>query len=199
MIGRIRGILLEKQPPYLLIDVGGIGYEIAAPMTTFYDLPGLNQAVTLHTHLVVREDAHLLYGFKNEMDRRLFRALIKVNGVGPKLALTILSGINPTQFIQCVVNHDATQLISIPGIGRKTAERLIIETKDLLASWPSAENNDFAHSPSNSRQEAMSALVALGYKPKEAKQAIDQIPEAGTTPEELIRIALKQMVTGAPL
>ncbi len=199
MIGRIRGILLEKYPPYLLLDVGGLGYEVTAPMTTFYDLPDLNQEITLYTHFVVREDAHTLYGFKSESDRRLFRALIKVNGIGPKLALTILSGIEPNQFVHCVIHNDVSQLVSIPGIGRKTAERLMMETKDVLASWPSKNDRSISESVVSSdtqhRQDAVNALVALGYKPKEAQHAIDRIQEPCTC-EELIRLALKQMVTG---
>lgn len=196
MIGRIRGIILAKQPPYLLLDVNGVGYEMSAPMPTFYQLPELQEEVILYTHLVVREDAHSLYGFHTEHDRRLFRALIKVNGIGPKLALTILSGIEPSQFIQCVVNNDATQLMVIPGIGRKTAERLIIETKDVLSSWHTTPNQSSWMTDNREPvQDAIHALIALGYKPKEATQAINHIKQSSVTSEELIRLALKQMIT----
>jgi Holliday junction DNA helicase RuvA len=196
MIGRIRGILLAKQPPYLLLDVNGVGYEITAPMSTFYQLPPVQAEVILYTHLAVREDAHNLYGFHNEHDRRLFRALIKVNGIGPKLALTILSGIEPAQFIQCVSNNDASQLIGIPGIGRKTAERLIIETKDVLASWQTAlgEPQPLIVGENEHVQDAIQALIALGYKPKDASQAITQVKQPQASSEELIRLALKQRI-----
>ena len=187
MIGRIRGIILAKQPPYLLLDVNGVGYEITAPLPTFYQLPDVQTEVTLHTHLVVREDAHCLYGFHNEQDRRLFRALIKVNGVGPKLALTILSGIEPAQFIQCVINNTPAPLVNIPGIGRKIAERLIIETKDVLSHWQSMYPSD------QSSQDAIHALIALGYKPKEAAQVVNNIQPPEKSSEALIRLALKQM------
>lgn len=198
MIGRIRGILLVKQPPYLLLDVNGVGYEITAPLSTCYQLPAIQDEVILYTHLVVREDAHQLYGFHNEHDRRLFRALIKVNGVGPKLALTILSGIEPAQFIHCVTHNDATQLIGIPGIGRKTAERLIIETKDVLSHWQSTALVDQPSITGENQhtQDAIDALIALGYKPKEAAQAITQVKQPHTASEELIRLALKQKITG---
>ena len=199
MIGRIRGIILAKQPPQLLLEVAGVGYEIAAPMTTFYHLPELHEEAILYTHLIVREDAHILYGFHKESDRRLFRALIKVNGIGPKLALTILSGIESHQFVQCVTMQNTTYLTSIPGVGKKTAERLIMETKDALTAWqadlaPHNAQNDCG--PNQSQQDAISALIALGYKPKDAKRAINNIKQSTLTSEALIRIALKQMVTG---
>jgi len=201
MIGRIRGIIIEKQPPHLLLEVGGLAYEILAPMTTFYHLPSLQQEVSLHTHMVVREDAHQLYGFYCEKDRKLFRSLIKVNGVGPKLALTILSGIEPNYFVQCVLNNDASTLTGIPGIGKKTAERLIIETKDALTSW----QDDLAEKTNNyptvsqtdhSIQDAISALIALGYKPNEAKRSVMQIHHADYSSEDMIRLALKHMLEG---
>ena len=140
MIGFLRGLIVDKQPPLLLIDAGGIGYEIHAPMSTFYQLPDLQQVVTLLTQLIIREDAHTLYGFYQREERDLFRALIKVNGVGPKLALSILSGITTREFIQCVQNNDVSRLVHIPGIGKKTAERLVMETRDGLRNW--ADRNE---------------------------------------------------------
>ena len=193
MIGQLRGIVIKKQPPYLLLEVNGVGYEIAASLSTFQSLPNSQQEVILYTHLSVREDAHTLYGFHAEHDRRLFRALIKVNGVGPKLALTILSGIALDEFIYCVLNQEVERLIKIPGIGRKTAERLIIEIKDTLTSWQLNMNLAQDQKP---RKDAISALIALGYKPKEAKYAVDAIKELQLTSEALIRMALKNMTRG---
>lgn len=207
MIGRLRGILIEKKPPQLLLDVNGMGYEISAPLSTFYHLPEINHELILFTHLVVREDAHHLFGFYKEQERVLFRALIKVNGVGPKLALTILSGMEPDHFVRCVLDEDASSLVKIPGIGKKTAERLIIETRDHLSQWnvssessalsESSMPSEFQLTPHNkSLQDAMSALMALGYKPHEAKQAVMQIQTPELSSEELIRLALRQMVRG---
>ncbi len=202
MIGRLRGIILEKQPPQLLIDISGVGYEVFAPMSTFYHLPELKQEVTLHIHMVVREDAQLLYGFYKEQERALFRALIRVNGVGPKLALTILSGIEPDNFVRCVHNEDTSSLVGIPGIGKKTAERLIIETRDVLAQWHAPEINDIAGesgslvSTNQTLQDAISALTALGYKPNEAKRAVSQVHSDDLSSEDIIRQALKQMIKG---
>lgn len=201
MISRIRGTIIEKQPPFLLLEVGGIGYEIAAPMTTFYHLPDIDQETTLYTHLVIREDAHHLYGFHRRQDRRLFRALIKVNGIGPKLALTILSGMEPDQFVQHVLQNNANRLVSIPGIGKKTAERLIMETKDALSEWKMQQTDvvrmtDSKAINNDTIQDAISALVALGYKPKEANRTVLQIQQPHFSSEEMIRLALKQMVDG---
>lgn len=200
MIGRIRGIIIEKQPPLLIIDVNGVGYEVHAPMSTFYHLPDLNQTVTLVTHQVVREDAQLLYGFYHHHERDLFRALIKVNGVGPKLALGILSGIEAREFVQCVQDKDITRLVHIPGIGKKTAERLVIETRDALAHWAMdfAVSNPTQTIPTAERhiQDAISALLALGYKPIDAQRAIKQIQHNGHSSQELIRLALQKMVSG---
>ena len=199
MIGRLRGIILEKQPPYLLLEVAGVGYEISAPLSTFHHLPNASEEVILYTHLVVREDTHILYGFHSECDRRLFRALIKVNGVGPKSALTILSAIDPDEFVQCVLKQNIDQLVSTPGIGRRTAERLMVETKDALMRWQMNELTSKKNStPINQpTQDAISALVALGYKPKEAKRAIDAVQQPSLTSEALIRSALKQVIAGA--
>ena len=198
MIGRLRGIVLEKQPPYLLLEVAGVSYEIAAPLSTFHHLTdAASEEVILYTHLVVREDAHILYGFHSECDRQLFRALIKVNGVGPKSALTILSAIGPDEFVQCILNQNIDQLVSTPGIGRKTAERLMVETKDILMRWQtneftSKENSAPINQPT---QDAIRALIALGYKPKEAKRAVDAVQQPSLAIEALIRLALKQVIT----
>ncbi|MEH6559366.1 MAG: Holliday junction branch migration protein RuvA [Oceanicoccus sp.] len=200
MIGRITGILLEKQAPELLIDVNGVGYEIQAPMTTLYQLPEVGQVVVLHTHFVVREDAQLLYGFAELQERRLFRALIKVNGVGPKLALTILSGIETDEFVRCVRDGDTLSLVRLPGVGKKTAERLLVEMKDRLKDWQIDSTTDSSTSSgtgsSNSiTAEAESALVALGYKPQEAAKAIAAANnDSMTSSEQLIRASLKNMV-----
>lgn len=196
MIGQLRGTVLSKQPPYLLLDVQGVGYEIAAPMTTFYHLPELNGSITLYTHLVVREDAHQLYGFHRLQDRDLFRTLIKINGVGPKLALTILSGIEPDHFIQCVRQGDTMSLTSIPGVGKKTAERLLMEARDLLQKWqPSESSSASTVFISQEVQDALSALTTLGYKPMDAKRIIERVQQPNMKSEQLIRLALQQMVT----
>lgn len=200
MIGRIQGIIIEKQAPQLLVDVQGVGYEILAPMTTIYQLPALGERVTLHTHMVVREDAQLLYGFADQRDRRLFQTLIKVNGVGPKLALTILSGIEIDDFIRSVRSEDTAALVRLPGVGKKTAERLLVEMKDRLKDW---QVNGGELSLGNQEpltadyiEEAESALVALGYKPAEASKAIAAVNDDSiVTSEALIRQALKNMVT----
>jgi len=201
MIGFLRGTLLSKTPPQLVLDVNGVGYEIEAPMTTIYDLPGIGQSVSLFTHLIVREDAHILFGFATETERLLFRALIKVNGIGPKLALTILSGQSVAEFYRCVEDHDVKGLVRLPGVGQKTAERLIIEMRDRL---PDLELSDQPRSsavtvqtplPSHSsRQEAISALCALGYKPQDAAKMIQAIKDTLDSSEAYIRAALKGAV-----
>lgn len=192
MIGRLRGIILQKQAPLLLIDVAGIGYEVLAPMSTFYHLPELQQEVQLLTHFVVREDAQVLYGFLQERERRLFRTLIKVNGIGPKAALSILSGITFDDFIQCIQCDDADRLTTVPGIGKKTAERLIVELRSTLSEWEkiAAQNNS---TESSSLQEAISALTSLGYKEHTARKAITRLYQPDYSSEELIRLALQQM------
>ena len=201
MIGRIHGVLLEKQVPDLLVDVNGVGYEVLVPMTTIYQLPDIGQAVTLHTHFVVREDAQLLYGFATTTERSLFRALIKVNGVGPKLALTILSGIESNEFVRCVRDGDTVSLVRLPGVGKKTAERLLVEMKDRLKDWQIDSNivgsvdNEPTLTGNSILAEAESALVALGYKPQEASKAISAIDKSDIdSSEALIRLALKNMV-----
>lgn len=196
MIGFLRGVILDKQPPALVLDVQGVGYEVEAPMTTFYDLPELGGEVHLYTHLMVREDAHTLYGFSAEADRALFRSLIKVNGVGARLALTILSGLSVDEFQRSVHDQDAAALVRLPGIGKKTAERLIIEMRDRLpprdASTSQATDRSLgealAHQPD---QEALNALVALGYKPQDANRMVRGVSTEAKSSEEIIRLALQ--------
>jgi len=199
MIGRLRGTLAEKQPPKLLLDVGGVGYEVEAPMSTFYQLPEIGQELTLLTHMVVREDAQLLFGFASESERQLFRTLIKVNGVGAKLALTILSGIAADEFARAVQDGDAATLVRLPGIGKKTAERLIVEMRDRLSDWqPVATLQPGAESVitrPNAVQDAVSALIALGYKPPEASRLVGQVDSDGLASEMIIKAALKISVT----
>lgn len=190
MIGFLRGVILRKQPPHLLIDVHGVGYEVEAPMSTFYDLPEAGGEITLYTHLVVRDDAHILFAFGTESERRSFRSLIRVNGVGPKLALTILSGISVEGFVRCVQENDTAALTRLPGIGKKTAERLVVEMRDRLDDMVGgsvAVNGASA----NPRDEALSALVSLGYKPQEASHMLQAIKETGLSSQELIRRALQ--------
>jgi Holliday junction DNA helicase RuvA len=197
MIGLLRGRILGKQPPQLLIDVNGVGYEVDAPMTTFYNLPGVGEEVTLFTHLAVREDAHTLFGFMQLSDRDLFRCLLKVNGVGARLALGILSGMEAGQFIACVQSGDAAALVRLPGIGKKTAERLIIELRDRL---PKAGEGGLVTSGAqpahvvNPVEDAVSALVGLGYKPQEASRMVRAINAVELSSEEIIRQALQGMV-----
>ncbi|MCF7982013.1 MAG: Holliday junction branch migration protein RuvA [Pseudomonadales bacterium] len=199
MIGRIKGTLTEKTPPDILIDVNGVGYELQVPMNTFYRLPEINEVVVLHTHFVVREDAQLLYGFYDVQERSLFRALIKINGVGPKLGLAILSGIESNEFVRVVRNNDVNALVCLPGIGKKTAERLIIEMRDKLKDWHNEAGDDAEVNAGNrfgknqAVDEAESALVALGYKPKEAERAVKLVASEGMSNQDLIRNALKVM------
>jgi len=189
-------LLLRKEPPALMLDVGGVGYELEAPMTTFYELPAVGERVTLYTHLVVREDAHLLYGFVREAQRRLFRELLKVNGVGPRVALAVLSGLSDDEFSRCVAEEDIARLTKVPGIGRKTAERLVIEMRDKLPKdipMPASTTTAGPVAPGDPVSEAVSALVALGYKPNEASRAVRSASTKGLSAEEIIRQALKGM------
>ena len=197
MIGFLRGTLLKKQPPLLILDVNGVGYEINAPMTTFYILPDIGNETEIFTHLVVRDDAHLLFGFATENERHLFRNLIKVNGVGAKMALTILSGIEADEFSQCIQNNDTERLIKLPGVGKKTAERLIIEMRDRLdnlSKLTTSRENNKARAYTAPVDEAVSALTSLGYKPSEASRYVLTIAEDNMSSEELIRKALKHSV-----
>lgn len=200
MIGRIRGILLEKQAPNLLIDVQGVGYEVQVSMTTFFELPAVDQVVNLHTHFVVREDAQQLYGFGEDGERQVFRALIKISGVGPKMALAILSGMTTREFIRCVQTNDSATLVRLPGVGKKTAERLLIEMRDRIKNWGGTANSAPTASGGNTNAavlEAESALLSLGYKPQEAARMVAAaVSDSAELPasEELIRIALKSVV-----
>jgi len=201
MIGRIRGNLVYKQPPLILVEVGGVGYEIQVPMTTLFQLPELGAQVSLVTHFVVREDAQLLYGFIDERDRILFRKLIKVNGVGPKLALTILSGMDANSFVRCIQRDDTSSLIALPGVGKKTAERLLVEMRDKLKDWLAQAETVGGSGVANIEPvadcvaDAEGALVALGYKPAEASRMVAAVnDEAIVDSEELIRLALKSTV-----
>ncbi len=193
MIGSVRGRIAAKTPPQLMVDVGGLGYEIEAPMSTFFHLPAVGEEVRLLTHLVVREDAHVLYGFGTESERRLFRSLIKVSGVGPKIALALLSGISVEAFSQCVLNEDITALTRVPGIGRKTAERLIVEMRDRLKDpeAPTVAGVVPIAAVASPENEAYGALVALGYKPAEATRLLKAVGPGTHTTEELIRRALQ--------
>lgn len=193
MIARLYGKLVLKQPPQLLIDVGGVGYEVEAPMSTFYELPEPGEMITVLTHLIVRDDAHILFGFASESERTLFRSLIRVSGVGPKMALTILSGISAGDFMLCVQNRDVGALTCLPGIGKKTAERLLVEMQDRL-DLPGAviSATGFATAGSTSPvNDAVSALVALGFKQADADRMIKQVVADDMSSEELIREALK--------
>ena len=196
MIGFLRGTLLKKQPPLLILDVKGVGYEIDAPMTTFYVLPDVGSEIEIFTHLVVRDDAHLLFGFATENERLLFRSLIKVNGVGAKMALTILSGIETDEFSQCVQNNDAERLTKLPGVGKKTAERLIVEMRDRLGNLPktTTQKNKTINVYTAPADEAVSALISLGYKPPEASRYVLAIANDNMSSEELIREALKHSI-----
>jgi len=200
VIGRIRGILVDKKPPEIQIDVAGICYEVQVPMSTLYQLPELGRELTLHTHFVVREDAQLLYGFFEEKDKSMFRSLIKINGVGPKMALGILSSMEADEFVRAVRSNDINAMVKMPGIGKKTAERLLIEMRDRLKDWEGAEEDTGASAPerdaSSMTNDAETALISLGYKPQQAAHAIAQVlkihPDLKDS-EELIRHSLKSM------
>ena len=201
MIGQIRGVLVEKKPPEILVDVGGLSYELQIPMSTAYQLPEVGSELRLHTHFVVREDAQLLYGFYDLKDKTLFRALIRVNGVGPKMALAILSGMAADEFARTVRENDVSAMTRMPGIGKKTAERLIVEMRDRLTEWDEAEATAVppgaTQSTSAMGKEAETALLALGYKPQQAARAVAMVlksdPEVSDS-ESIIRLALKGML-----
>ena len=195
MIGFLKGRLAMKQPPMLMLDVNGVGYELEAPMSTFYGLPSTGEAVALFTHLVVREDAHILFGFGTEAERRLFRGLLKVSGVGPKIALGILSGASVEDFLRTIEAEDVAMLTRIPGIGRKTAERIIIEMRDSVQklSLPTFAGLNSGAAQS-AQSEAFSALIALGYKPPEVARLLKSADEPGLSTTEIIRRALKSAV-----
>ena len=201
MIGFLRGRLAAKQPPQLLIDVGGVGYEVEAPMSTFYGLSAIGTEVSLFTHLVVREDAHILFAFGTERERRLFRELLKVSSVGPKLALSLLSGMSVDAFMLCVEAEDADTLVRIPGVGRKTAERLLIEMRDRIKNLggvigaPPVPGRP-VDTNVGAQAEAFSALIALGYKPAEVTRLLRSVDASVQTVEEIIRRALQSAATG---
>lgn len=196
MIGFLRGILVIKKPPSLLVDVRGVGYEVDAPMSTFYGLPEVGGEVLLYTHLAIREDAHSLFGFISEAERSLFRTLIKVNGVGAKLALGILSGLSAEEFHRAVEYQDTARLVRLPGVGKKTAERLIIELRDRLPELGTVTLPGAGTLPmpeASPVDDATSALVALGFKPQDAGQLVKKISVEGKTSEEIIRLALQSV------
>ena len=199
MIGRLQGKLVSKIAPQLLIDCHGVGYEVEAPMTTIWALPELNEEVTLLTHLIVRDDAHLLFGFATEAERTLFRSLLKVSGIGAKVALAILSGMETDEFIRCVNSGDSARLTALPGIGKKTAERLVVEMRDRVADLPSnvitgGGERPAVKAPDDPAGDAISGLIALGYKPAEASKLIHALDAADKSSEDLIREALKNLV-----
>ncbi len=193
MIGSLIGLIKEKTPSAILLEVNGIGYEISIPLSTSFQLPKVGESAFLLTHLVVREDQHSLYGFATEEERKLFRALIKISGVGAKLAITILSGTNVTGFIQSVVNEDIDALVHLPGIGKKTAERLIVEMKDKISEISDEQQNLQDSGINSAVAEAINALVNLGYKTKDAKNILDKIDSEELSVEDLIRQALKSL------
>ena len=212
MIGSLNGLIINKKPSEVLIEVKGIGYEVHVPLSTSFKLPAINQTVQLLTHLIVREDQHTLYGFITEDERKLFRALIKISGVGAKLALTILSGINVEGFIRCVQIQDVDTLVHLPGIGKKTAERLLIEMRDRLKDWQitsltpatdampvqlSTEQtfvNGFNDPFRNNKGDATNALISLGYKQAQADKAVKLVYSEGMSSEDIIRLSLKSML-----
>lgn len=204
MIAQLTGTIVEKIPPEIVLNVGGVGYEVQLPMTSFYQLPEVDHTVSIFTHFVVREDAQLLFGFVDRAERSLFRVLIKANGVGPKLACAILSGMSSDQFISAVMNEDISALVKMPGVGKKTAERLVVELKDKLKDIDAVAlpNNAVALQSSQSvlsvapsaTEEAISALVALGYKRNQAESSVKAVVTEDATSEQLIRDALKNML-----
>jgi Holliday junction DNA helicase RuvA len=207
MIGRLKGEIAVKQAPFLLLDVNGVGYELEAPLSTFFNLPETGRQVTLYTHLVVREDAHVLFAFATESERALFRSLLKVSGVGAKMALAILSGMSTEEFARCVEFEDVSALVRLPGIGRKTAQRLIVEMRDRLArlgeqiggstlAVPAAQA---AARPRSEKSDAVAALVALGYKAQEAERLVKAVANEEMDSESLIRAALQSTVKGKKL
>ena len=194
MIGSLIGLIKEKKPSLLLLEVNGVGYEINVPLSTSFQLPKKGESAYLLTHLIVREDQHTLYGFATEEERNIFRTLIKISGVGAKMALTILSGINVNGFVQSVINEDIDTLVHLPGIGKKTAERLIVEMKDRIDGiTDNLESSPSTTSETSISVEARNALVNLGYKNSEAKKILDNIDTNGLSVEELLRQALKSL------
>ncbi len=200
MIGRLAGLVIEKKAPWILIDVQGVGYEVQVPMTTYYEIPELGQSILLHIHFVVREDAQLLYGFHSVLDRSLFRQLLKISGVGPKLALTLLSGMEAVQLMHCLERADVQQLVGLPGVGKKTAERIVMEMKDKLGQVEGAGFTPQLTTPvavtdqQQAELDAEQALISLGYKDKDANKMIKAVAGEAQTSEAMIRLALKKVV-----
>lgn len=198
MIGFLRGLIMSKQPPMLLLDVNGVGYEVNAPMSTFYNLPAVGKQTQLFTHLAIRDDAHVLFGFGTDSERMMFRSLIKVSGVGAKTALGILSGVSAEEFAHSVQNNDVAALVRIPGIGKKTAERLIVEMRDRVDDWgsglPVSGPAGGAPAASDAVTDAVSALQSLGYKPNDAVSMVKAVRKDGLGSDEIIRLALQGMV-----
>jgi Holliday junction DNA helicase RuvA len=205
MIGRLRGLLIEKQAPEILLEVAGVAYEVQMPLTSFYELPDLHQEAIVYTHFVVREDAQLLYGFMTKQERALFRLLVKTNGVGPKLGLTILSGMTASEFVACVERDDIATLVKLPGVGKKTAERLLVEMRDKLKSLMEASagserefmlksNYRPAVVVNSAEEDAIAALLSLGYKPAHASKAVSAAYQEGMSTEALIKSSLKSML-----
>ncbi len=197
MISRLCGILVSKRPPQLVIDVAGVGYEVEAPLSVFYDLPEVGQQLVLLTHLQIKEDAHTLYGFASEAERVLFRQLLKISGIGAKLALTILSGATGDELARCVMEGDTASLTRLPGIGKKTAERIIIELRDKLDAYTAAVATKLPSAtarPAGAASEATHALIALGYKSQEVSRMVNLVAKPGMAVEEIIRLALQSTV-----
>ena len=197
MIARLAGTLIYKQPPLMVIDVAGVGYEVEAPLSVFYDLPELGQPIVILTHLSIKDDSHTLYGFASEAERTLFRQLLKISGIGAKLALTILSGASGEELARYVAEGDSAALVRLPGIGKKTAERIIIELRDKLDVVPIASTQAAASGealPANASSEAITALNALGYKPQESSSLVRKVAKPDMSVEEIIRMALQSMV-----
>lgn len=199
MIGQLIGVMVEKLPSQVLLDVNGVGYEVDIPLSVYADLPELGSKVTLHTHFVVREDAQQLYGFTKISDRRLFRDLLKVNGIGAKSALAILSGMDANSFVRCILDNDIRLLTQIPGVGKKTAERLVIEMRDRLGKWeetglmPELKPALILPPMKQAEADAVSALMALGYKLHDASKMVEQVTKEGASSAELIRLALRAL------
>ena len=193
MIGQIAGVLLEKNPPQVVVEAGGVGYEIEVPMSTFYNLPASGERVTLLTHLVVREDAHLLFGFASEAERRVFRQLLKISGIGARTALAVLSGMSVGELVETVAAQESARLVRIPGIGKKTAERLLLELKDKLGL--EMVGGVAVNRPRPAASDVMNALLGLGYSDREAQLAVKRLPE-GLSVSEGIRHALKSLAKG---
>lgn len=203
MIGRVRGTVIEKQAPWVVVEAGGVGYEIEVSLHTFHQLADVGQEIRLHTHLLVREDAQHLYGFSSKIERQLFRELLKANGIGAKMALVILSGFSVAEFCQCITRADVQRLTQLPGIGKKTAQRLVIDMRDRIQHLDLTRGEEAKTGiipiANDAHQDAITALISLGYKPQEAKRLVDQVQSEGLASEELIRLALKASIPIEPV